>query len=103
MNIINKLKEFLSPFQILIPNQNSNCEYLIERRGNFSSNAQAVVFPSNTLEVSKIVKLCNELNVAIVPQSGNSGLVGGAVSVDNQIILNSKLLPPYLFQEFCQW
>ena len=92
MNIINKLKEFLSPSQIFIPNQNSNCEYLIEKRGHFSSNAQAIVFPSNTLEVSKIVKLCNALNVSIVPQSGNSGLVGGAVSVDSQIILNSKLL-----------
>ncbi len=92
MNIINKLAEFLLPYQLLELTQDSHCEYLIEKRQNFISKAKAIVFPSSTKEVSKIVKLCNEYGVSIVPQGGNSGLVGGCVSTEDQIIINSKLL-----------
>ena len=37
-----------------------------------------VVRPANTEEVSKVVKLCFDNGIAIVPQGGNTGLMGGA-------------------------
>lgn len=37
--------------------------------------------PKNTEEVSKILKYCNERRLAIVPQGGNTGLVGGSVPI----------------------
>ena len=44
--------------------------------------------PRTTEEVSKIVKYCNEKRIGIVPQGGNTGLVGGSVPVRDEVILN---------------
>ena len=46
--------------------------------GQRQGGAGVVVRPGSTEEVSAIVKLCNQHDVAIVPQGGNTGLMGGA-------------------------
>ena len=38
--------------------------------------------------MSKILKYCNENRLAVVPQGGNTGLVGGSVPVFDEIIVN---------------
>jgi len=53
--------------------------YLAEPRDLFHGKALAVVRPSSTQDVAAILKLCNETGTAIVPQGGNTGLVGGQV------------------------
>jgi len=67
-------------------------EYLEERRGNYAGEAEAVVLPANSTEVASVVKLCADRHIPIVPQGGNTGLCGGAVSKRGQIILNLKRL-----------
>ena len=64
--------------------------YLSDRRGDFSAVTQMVVRPSSTHEVSNIVKICAAVDVGIVPQSGNTGLVGGSIpdGSGNQILLS---------------
>src|SRR5215218_6135542 len=47
-------------------------------RGMLVGTAAVVVRPANTEEVSKVVKLCFDNGIAIVPQGGNTGLMGGA-------------------------
>src|SRR5258708_944010 len=47
-------------------------------RGSLIGTAAVVVRPANTDEVSKVVKLCFDNGIAIVPQGGNTGLMGGA-------------------------
>ena len=47
-------------------------------RGVLAGNAAVVVRPGSTEEVSKVVKLCHDNGIAIVPQAGNTGLMGGA-------------------------
>ena len=47
-------------------------------RGVLAGNAAVVVRPGSTEEVSKVVKLCFDNGIAIVPQAGNTGLMGGA-------------------------
>ena len=47
-------------------------------RGVLAGNAAVVVRPGNTEEVSRVVKLCFDNGIAIVPQAGNTGLMGGA-------------------------
>lgn len=37
--------------------------------------------PTSTINVSKILKFCNENMLAVVPQGGNTGLVGGSVPI----------------------
>ena len=44
-----------------------------------SGQALAVVRPASTQEVAEILRLCNETGTALVPQGGNTGLVGGQV------------------------
>ena len=39
--------------------------------------------PSNTKEVSDIIRLCNTHNIKIVPQGGRTGLCGGTIPSKN--------------------
>ncbi len=59
-------------------------------RGRYSGNALAAVFPADTQQVSAVVALCAQHNIAIVPQGGNTGLCGGAVPLEQgaQVVLN---------------
>ena len=43
-------------------------------------------------EVSAIMKHCNERGLAVVPQGGNTGLVGGSVPVFDEIILSTSAM-----------
>ncbi|KAJ3315377.1 hypothetical protein HDU76_002215 [Blyttiomyces sp. JEL0837] len=48
-----------------------------------------VLRPKTTAQVSEILKYCNERSLAVVPQGGNTGLVGGSVPVFDEIILST--------------
>lgn len=56
--------------------------------GKYHGKATTVVKPKTTEEVSKIVKHCWEQRIGIVPQGGNTGLVGGSVPINNELVLN---------------
>ena len=53
--------------------------YFTDWRRQYSAPAECVVRPGSTDEVSRVVALCAREGVAIVPQGGNTGLVGGSV------------------------
>ncbi len=44
--------------------------------------------PKSTEEVSVLLKYCNDSNIAVCPQGGNTGLVGGSVPVFDEVILS---------------
>ncbi len=73
---INNLKLKLDK-NIWSDNEKEIEKYLIEPRGRFKGQAKLLLKPRNTLEVAKIVKLCNRLKLPIVPQGGRTGLTGG--------------------------
>ena len=50
--------------------------YQNDATGNYTGRAMAAVRPATTAEVSRIVKLANQLDMPIVPQGGNTGLTG---------------------------
>ena len=52
--------------------------WLTDWRGRFHGNAQAILSPSSTDEVAQIVSLAGEHRVPLVPQGGNTSMVGGA-------------------------
>ena len=52
---------------------------LIEDRGLYRGASPLLVKPSTTEQVSAILKLCNETGTKVVPQGGNTSLVGGSV------------------------
>jgi FAD/FMN-containing dehydrogenase len=57
---------------------NDTAPFLTDWRKRYRGEACAVLLPANTEEVAKLVRLAREYRVAIVPQGGNTGLVGGA-------------------------
>ncbi len=67
--------------------------YIREYRGRYIGKALAVVKPCDTKEVSEIVQLCDQHAVQIVPQGGNTSLVGGSISYNkNTLIINLSRL-----------
>jgi len=53
--------------------------YLVEARRLWRGATRLVVRPGSTEEVAVVVRICAEAKLPIVPQGGNTGLVGGAV------------------------
>src|SRR5512137_2624874 len=54
-------------------------KYLREWRDRYVGASRLVVRPRTTDEVAAILKACNAARVGVVPQSGNTGLVGGQI------------------------
>jgi len=50
--------------------------------------SQCILKPSTTEEVSKVLKYAHERGIAVVPQGGNTGLVGGSVPVHDEVVLS---------------
>lgn len=69
----------VGPSRVLVESSDTD-GYQRDWRGRYTGEALAVFMPANTLEVAALVHLCRELRVAIVPQGGNTGLVGGAIA-----------------------
>ena len=63
---------------------------LTENRGLYHGHSPMLLKPGSTAEVSQILKLASQTRTAVVPQTGNTGLVGGQTpSEDNtQLILS---------------
>lgn len=68
--------------------------YLIEQRGLFPGISHLVLRPGSVEEVSAIMRLATETSTAIVPQGGNTGLVGGQMPdrSGSQIVLSLSRL-----------
>src|SRR5476651_565391 len=62
--------------------------HLEEWRSKYKGNSPLLLKPSATSEVSAILAICNETNTAVVPQGGNTGLVGGQIPFDGEILLS---------------
>lgn len=63
-----------------------NSDWMRKYRGHTT----LVLKPQTTEEVSKILKYCNENKLAVVPQGGNTGLVGGSVPVFDEIVVSTS-------------
>jgi len=66
--------------------------YLVEMRGLFEAHTPMVLRPASAAEISAILKLANETKTPIVPQGGNTGLVGGQIPHHNEIVLSLNRL-----------
>ena len=75
--LIHLLSESLGPKGVITDPQDI-APWLVDWRGRFHGQTPAILAPSSTAEVSMIVGLANEAGVALVPQGGNTSMVGGA-------------------------
>ena len=64
--------------------------YVRDWRGNYIGKTALVVRPANTQEVADVVTLCAATRTPIVPQGGNTGMVGGGIpDASNRAVLIS--------------
>ena len=61
-----------------------NSDWMRKYRGQ----ARLVLRPESTEQVSQVLKYCNEEMIAVNPQGGNTGLVGGSVPVFDEVVLS---------------
>jgi len=54
--------------------------------------SRCVLRPRDTREVSQLLAHCNTRNLAICPQGGNTGLVGGSVPVFDEVVVSTQLM-----------
>jgi D-lactate dehydrogenase (cytochrome) len=66
--------------------------YLLEMRDMFRGATPAVLRPGSVAEVSAILRLADETGTPIVPQGGNTGLVGGQTPQHGEIVLSLNRL-----------
>jgi FAD/FMN-containing dehydrogenase len=67
--------------------------YTVDWTGRFVGSARAVVRPATTEQVAAVLTLCAEYGAAVVPQGGNTGLVGGGTPREaGQVVLSTRRL-----------
>ena len=89
-----ELEKLVGKTNLLI-NSSDLSGYLQEERGLLESFCTLVVRPSNTAQLSKIVILCNDFGISMVPLGGNTGLVGGGIA-DGGIIISLEKLKRFI-------
>lgn len=66
--------------------------FTVDWTGRFRGSTPAVVRPGSVQEVAAVVKWCGAHGVAVVPQGGNTGLVGGSIPHVGEIVLSLRRL-----------
>ncbi|GLV38637.1 D-2-hydroxyglutaric acid dehydrogenase [Carabus blaptoides fortunei] len=66
--------------------------YNVDWIKNVRGYSRCVLKPRTTEEVSTILAYCNNERLAVCPQGGNTGLVGGSVPVFDEIVLSTALM-----------
>jgi FAD/FMN-containing dehydrogenase len=64
----------------------------VDWTGRFHGATPAVVRPADTAEVAAVLAVCDTARIAVTPQGGNTGLVGGGVPLHGEIVLSTRRL-----------
>jgi len=64
--------------------------YVTEERDLFHGRSPLVLRPASAAEVAEICKLANAHKIALVPQGGNTGLVGGQTPHDGEVVVSLR-------------
>jgi len=98
LRVNNLPSELLARFASIVGERNALtapadiAPYLSEERGLYHGASPLVLRPGAVEEVAGILKLANETKTAIVPQGGNTGLVGGQTPLNGEVVLSLKRL-----------
>ena len=66
--------------------------YVRDWTGRWTGHTAAVVRPGSVEEVQRVVRICNEHGVPLVPQGGNTGLVGGSIPHHGEVVVSLRRL-----------
>ena len=90
---IDRLSTIVGGTSVIKPSEDLDA-YTSEPRGQFHGRALCVVEPETPRDVAAFLSFCHSRNISVVPQGGNTGLVGGQTpdSSAQQIILSLRRL-----------
>ncbi|KRT80424.1 hypothetical protein AMK59_7652, partial [Oryctes borbonicus] len=90
-NHLNFFRDLLGENRVLT--DPSDCQaHNVDWIRNVRGYSQCVLKPRTTKEVSQILAFCNSRRLAVCPQGGNTGLVGGSVPVFDEVVLHTALM-----------
>ena len=91
LSIVSELAEIVGPANVLT-DLDMTVGYVTDWTGHWRGHTEAVVRPGSTAEVSAVLATCHRLGIRIVPQGGNTGLVGGSIPMEGEIVLSTQRL-----------
>ncbi|RXG72720.1 D-2-hydroxyglutarate dehydrogenase, mitochondrial, partial [Armadillidium vulgare] len=88
---VNFFKSFMEDHRVITDKEEllgHNIDWLRSMKGS----ASLLLKPKTTKEVSDILRYCNDKNLAVCPQGGNTGIAGGSVPIFDEIIISTNLM-----------
>jgi FAD/FMN-containing dehydrogenase len=96
--IVSLSPELLARFIAIVGEKNAVTDaaeqepYLVEGRGLYHGTTAVVLRPGSVEDVAAILRLASETVTAVVPQGGNTGLVGGQIPHNGEVVLSLRRL-----------
>jgi len=84
---VDRLIEVLGPSRVLTDPELTR-PFAVDWTGRYQGATPVVVRPGSVDEVAEVLVRCHEARVAVVPQGGNTGLVGGGVPLAGELVLS---------------
>lgn len=85
------LEAVVGPAQVL-SDPDLTVGFVTDWSGRYRGSTPAVVRPGTTDEVAGVLAVCHRHRIAVVPQGGNTGLVGGSVPLHGEVVLSLRRL-----------
>lgn len=73
----------------LLTDSDDVSSYNVDWMGRYRGSGRIVLRPATTEEMSAIMRYCSKRRLAVVPQGGNTGLVGGSVPVFDEVVVST--------------
>ncbi len=90
---IDQLKEEINdPSLYLDPRAEDLGAYTNDWTKKFNGETPLVLRPRVTTDVSRMLSICNKLRLGVVPQGGNTGVVGGSTPRSGEVVLSLSRL-----------
>ncbi len=86
-NILSRIREILGDEAVFADTESLE-KYSKDETEDLRFSPEVVVKPKDTLEISSLLKYCNENNIAVTPRGGGTGLSGGALPIFGGVLLS---------------
>ncbi|ROO89553.1 FAD/FMN-containing dehydrogenase [Actinocorallia herbida] len=86
------LADLLSKVTQVVVDPSVMAGYETDFTGRWRGRARLVVRPGSAAEVAEVLRICAAEGVPVVPQGGNTGLVGGGVPMDGEVVVSLRRL-----------
>ena len=91
MTVLDRLKEAVGA-QGFSQDRAEIAPYLEEWRSKYQGHTPLLLKPSTAAQVSAVLAICQETGTKLVTQGGNTGLVGGQIPLNGEVLLTTKRL-----------